>query len=308
MKKIDLTTSKIFELNEFLKDFQKPSTFYANLQHKIDVLEQNCINDCAQITSDIKSGKIDKKKGNAQKEKKRKKCREQKKIINDEMHQPYKLFSESMKSYNFTNKLGVTCCPYCNMKDITSIIEIINENNVDKVCRPDIDHFQPQSLYPEKQLELKNLVPCCVDCNRNIKKQKNFTLTTHCNPYYEGFDEVMEFNVESLTGEYEKKEDINIKIVVKNGKEGTDEAVRAGNNKTDFKLESRYKADTPKNIVLSIFKRKKLWFKLKQRELENISDMKDEIELALFENEFCDINTTEYGKLIRDIIRIYVRN
>ena len=83
MKKIDLTTSKIFELNEFLKDFQKPSTFYANLQHKIDVLEQNCINDCAQITSDIKSGKIDKKKGNAQKEKKRKKCREQKKIIND---------------------------------------------------------------------------------------------------------------------------------------------------------------------------------------------------------------------------------
>lgn len=307
MQKIDLETSQISKLNDLLKDFQEPPNFYKNLQNKIEELEQRCDTECAQITSDIKSGRIEKKLGAAEKKAKRKKCREDKKKLNDEMHQPYKLFSESKKSYEFTHEIGITCCPYCNMKDITSIYEVDDDNNMEKICRPDIDHFQPQSLHPEMQLELKNLVPCCLDCNRNIKKQKDFSLTTHCNPYYEDFDDVMEFNVESLTGEYDKKEDFNIKIVVKSGKEGTDEAIHAEHNKDDFKLESRYKADSAKNIVLSIFKNKKLWFKLKQKELGNISDMKDEIESTLFQNEFCNINKTEYGKLIRDIIRIYVR-
>ena len=56
-------------------------------------------------------------------------------------------------------------CPYCAFGEAESL-----------------DHFLPQSLFPEFSLLSKNLVPCCPRCNL-LKRQKNGDHVIH--PYYD---------------------------------------------------------------------------------------------------------------------------
>ena len=173
-----------------------------------------------------------------------------------------------------------------------------------KTIRPDIDHFESQKKAPEKQLELKNLVPSCLNCNRNVKLKKTFTLDDHLNPYYHDFDSLMFFSLYPLSNDsYTDKDDFDIRI---EKRDGCNELLGklAENNVVDLKLRERYQ--DYKEDVTKIMENKKFYFDAKRRELEDISGM-DKLWNKLFPDENCDINSTERGKLKRDIIQRYVK-
>ena len=227
------------------------------------------------------------------------------KDINKRIEKPYQDFQKSDDSYLFTKLIGVTCCPYCNLFKIsTTLKQDVNGKVLSKTTRPDIDHFESQKKAPEKQLEVTNLVPSCLVCNRDVKLKQVFTLNDHLNPYYYDFDSLMTFSLYLLNGDsYTNKDDFEICI---EKRDGCDESlsILAENNVKDLKLRERYQ--DYKEDVVRIMENKKYYFAAKRREIEDVSGM---IELweRLFPDENCDINSTERGKLKRDIIQHYVK-
>jgi hypothetical protein len=89
--------------------------------------------------------------------------------------------------YDFTEKLKVNTCPYCNRNFITTIY-----SNTEKIIRPDIDHFHAQSDYPLLALSFYNLIPSCLVCNRSLKGKKK--VQSCLNPYADGFGQTLKFN------------------------------------------------------------------------------------------------------------------
>lgn len=95
---------------------------------------------------------------------------------------------DTWKAYDFTNSLGINCCPYCNRTYITTL-----GTDRDKFSRPDIDHFLAKSTYGYLRLSFFNLIPSCIICNRNAKGRQYTTLTANIYPYSEGFDDKTKF-------------------------------------------------------------------------------------------------------------------
>ena len=88
-------------------------------------------------------------------------------------------------AYKFTKALQVDVCPYCNRQYIFTI----NKNK--KICRPEIDHFFPQSLYPYLSGSLYNFIPSCHICNHGKRDFGEGILY----PYKEGFGTKFPFRV-----------------------------------------------------------------------------------------------------------------
>ncbi len=60
-----------------------------------------------------------------------------------------------------------------------------------------------------------NLIPSCHNCNSNIKQDKNFTVETHVNPYFESFNELYRFKPPAISLSTLKVENLiieNLKI------------------------------------------------------------------------------------------------
>lgn len=77
-------------------------------------------------------------------------------------------------SYELAKNLDINTCVYCN-RNYTS--------TVDKVTRPQFDHYFPQVKYPLLALSFYNLIPSCSICNVNIKGEKELSLAKHLHPY-----------------------------------------------------------------------------------------------------------------------------
>ena len=73
---------------------------------------------------------------------------------------------------------NVRSCPYCN-RSFTMLV--YHKNSY--VMRADFDHFLAKSKYPLFALSLYNLIPSCLNCNRTIKRSKEFESNTHLHPY-----------------------------------------------------------------------------------------------------------------------------
>lgn len=98
------------------------------------------------------------------------------------------------KAYEFTKLLNINCCPYCNRTYITTL-----GTDNEKLVRADIDHFLPKKRYPFFRLSFFNLVPSCVICNRNAKRDKETKMDMHIHPYIEGFGENAKFTFKAKT-------------------------------------------------------------------------------------------------------------
>lgn len=65
-------------------------------------------------------------------------------------------------------------CPFCG-----KLLEVYEKENGEaqeyKYVIADIEHIFPKSLFPQFALHPNNMVPCCKECNQNIKKDKFFT-------------------------------------------------------------------------------------------------------------------------------------
>lgn len=69
----------------------------------------------------------------------------QRKQIENALHAPYENFQKNEKDVNrFMEILNVDYCPYCNINDVIAVID----GNGKRLCRPDFDHFDPQSTHP----------------------------------------------------------------------------------------------------------------------------------------------------------------
>jgi 5-methylcytosine-specific restriction endonuclease McrA len=125
----------------------------------------------------------------------------------------YKTYRSSSFCINLYKSIGFKslACPYCNLETIS----IIKSNDKGKMLLS-LDHFYPKSLYPYLALSFYNLIPCCHNCNSNIKGDKNFTIETHVNPYLESFNDLYTFklpkkSLSTLTADNLTIENLNIK-------------------------------------------------------------------------------------------------
>lgn len=124
----------------------------------------------------------------------------------------YKTYRSSKFCIELYRNIGLIslACPYCNLETIS----IIESNNKGKMLLS-LDHFYPKSLYPYLALSFYNLIPSCHNCNSNIKQDKNFTVETHVNPYFESFNELYRFKPPAISLSTLKVENLiieNLKI------------------------------------------------------------------------------------------------
>ena len=108
--------------------------------------------------------------------------------------------------YTLVYLLGYRICPYCNRQYITPVIKDDSKGKM----RADLDHFLPKSKYPYFSMSIYNIIPCCMSCNRSLKRDKDVTFETP-SPYEKAYDDCFKFNIdtESFT-----VEDIMINIYV----------------------------------------------------------------------------------------------
>lgn len=125
----------------------------------------------------------------------------------------YDTYRKSMFCINLYKSICLQniTCPYCNIEQITII-----PNNQNGKMLLSLDHFYPKSRYPYLAISFYNLIPSCHNCNSTIKKDKNFTIETHVNPYFESFNDLYKFNLpitslRTLIAENLKIENLNIK-------------------------------------------------------------------------------------------------
>lgn len=67
-------------------------------------------------------------------------------------------------AYDLARNIDLNTCVYCN-RNYTSTVE--------KITRPQFDHYFSQTQHPLLALSFFNLIPSCAICNSNIKGKKN---------------------------------------------------------------------------------------------------------------------------------------
>lgn len=100
-------------------------------------------------------------------------------------------------SHEFTYKLNLNVCPYCNRNFITTVLD-----DHGKIIGPSIDHYLSQKEYPLLRISLYNLIPSCTVCNSNLKHSKEFDLINYLYPYDDEYgDQVyFDFNIIERNG------------------------------------------------------------------------------------------------------------
>jgi len=82
-------------------------------------------------------------------------------------------------AYELCNNLKVETCVYCNRSYTSTVINKKGE----KIIRPTLDHWFPQTDYPLLSLSFYNLIPACASCNSSVKHDSMFSLVSHVHPY-----------------------------------------------------------------------------------------------------------------------------
>lgn len=136
------------------------------------------------------------------------------------------------RAYSFTTSLGVEVCPYCNRSYIFTSKKEEKGKETKYICRPEIDHYFPKSLFPYLSCTPANFIPSCHQCNH---KKSDYYNTTDNNtytlyPYLEGFDDNTVFNFS-----YKNASKTDYKITIKNN--GSKKEI---NSIDAFNLESLY--------------------------------------------------------------------
>lgn len=181
------------------------------------------------------------------------------------LNYPDKEDPERWGAYALTEETGLKVCPYCNRQYIVTYHPKNSRVKNKGITRPVLDHFLDKKSYPYLAISLYNLIPCCKVCNSDLKGQNEFSVKNNINPYIEGFDKDIRFEVichdaDGLVELYSKrndkitKSDFNIKfnIANKGNSKLTQKEERAKNNIETFRLEELYSFH--KDIVIDMLK------------------------------------------------------
>lgn len=151
----------------------------------------------------------------------------------------YKYFSSKKDNiydgYDLAQKLDIKTCLYCNRNYTLTVSK--GKKKVDKITRPEFDHFFDKSENPLLALSIQNLIPSCKICNSTLKGRKKFNLVSNLHPYQ---DEVINFykyvfiphDVKSIIG---GASNLSVKLDISSGNTKIDYKIKK--NKEIFKLE-----------------------------------------------------------------------
>lgn len=160
-----------------------------------------------------------------------------KKVFNYETYRSTENPSIYFKAYE------INFCPYCNKEEVMNL-ETLNgvegEEEINKLYQ--LDHFYPRVRYPYLSLSFFNLIPGCYNCNAVLKKEKDFNIDTHFNPFHKSFNEFFVFNID-VTVPIAKSE-IKVNSVIPH----SDMVIR------DFKILERYNQGTTQEDIFKMIK------------------------------------------------------
>ncbi|WP_318409850.1 hypothetical protein [Photobacterium leiognathi] len=116
--------------------------------------------------------------------------------------------------YDINDKLNISVCPFCNLKNI----EPDKKNH--GTYRPDLDHFYPKSKYPFFALSLYNLIPSCDECNRANKREEDTYLKNCRHPFLSGLNNKKIYEINNIDdliifSNYNDIDGLNIDLSVK---------------------------------------------------------------------------------------------
>lgn len=137
--------------------------------------------------------------------------------------------------YELANKLSIRSCLYCNRNYTLTVKRGIRK--IDKITRPEFDHFFDKDENPLLALSIYNLIPSCKICNSTLKGRKKFNLNNNLHPY---IDDIIKFykykyiphDVKSILG---GASNLAVEIEVNSGNASVDKKIT--NSKEIFKLE-----------------------------------------------------------------------
>lgn len=92
------------------------------------------------------------------------------------------------RSYKLTAMANHNTCVYCNRQYTFTVERNGGKNDDDRIARPALDHWFPQSLFPLMSLSFYNLIPSCTVCNSSAKLDDIWMLSTHIHPYLTNLD------------------------------------------------------------------------------------------------------------------------
>ncbi|WP_025141568.1 hypothetical protein [Pedobacter jeongneungensis] len=81
-------------------------------------------------------------------------------------------------AYQLADQLQVNVCPYCNRQFTFTVGTDLN-----KITRPQYDHFINKAKAPYFSLSFYNLIPSCSTCNSGLKGDTFLSLTKYIHPY-----------------------------------------------------------------------------------------------------------------------------
>lgn len=228
-------------------------------------------------------------------------------------HASYAKFSATQKdAYEYTALIGVRVCPYCNINYTYTVYERPNSDGMpgassSPVCRPDIDHFEAQSVSPGLSLAQRNLVPACQQCNSRIKLRKVFRPATHIHPFQDDFDAIKRFTISLGGPDYLDRRSFSIGFANRSSNAG--DIARADKSIEDLRLLARYQYH--KEDVVDLFKKASYYHQQRLREIGDLvgNELVGSAELRrhLFLSEMKPINESPLSKLRRDTLHIILR-
>lgn len=140
--------------------------------------------------------------------------------------------------YHLASLIDLKVCPYCNRSYTFTV-----GNDSKKGTRFEYDHFFLRAKYPFLGLSFFNLIPSCHICNSNLKRKKEFNLTTNIHPYIEGFGNDIVFSIKPNDVDFINGKASSYRLKFKKGAASiwSDEKVRAAvNNIFTFQLSTLY--------------------------------------------------------------------
>lgn len=204
-------------------------------------------------------------------------------------------YSNTWNAYELCKKLNIRVCPYCNRNEIVTVISSSGKY----ICRPELDHYMPQSLFPIFSVSFFNLIPCCKSCNSSIKGGEYLDITKYYHPYLDGIEKAM-FSYRPLSVEAFEGNPTAVEVIIKSD---------IGNKYEDtinkFKLKEVYK-EYNKVVADMLCKRQKYslgTIEEMKKSIGIISETKENIINLLFDVcKTADIIDTPLGKMKRDLV------
>ena len=209
---------------------------------------------------------------------------------------------------NHAKQIGISVCCYCDM----SYVNTYRSNNGKRHSHFDLDHVLPKSKCPITSLSLFNLVPCCPVCNQRLKRNT---------VWFADINEAMISSPSSSQYGFDSK--VKYRLIPNN----SFRVIRYQENIDFFRVEFHTDSPIYKKMISSLYLDERYDFHKSEalRLLDKIQDYpptyikmihnalcqngisysEAKIFEDIFGNKFMLEHNRTFGKLIRDIMKLY---